>query len=553
MEHYLTEFKQMRILLSIWGRRLVCLAVALMVSTSADAVDELRLPLGGVVTQVAPVYGTLDLCTDVFRRIDPYADLEIGRVVVVYELNRQCVRISPPGSDLEAWIPRQTIRLDPTLPQDTGYLVELRAPYREMLRDTVPTACGVVIRKSAIDTRERGYSERAVWAGRILKVYRTRPEAVQVSEVKSKSQEGWLPRRDFEVWNRFADDASPCTRTLSRAVRYRFVVDNAFYEGPSKNLPVRSFFGKGQTVIANLETPTEWLASSQGWFSKKWVTYDTFPIAGATSTSELRLRAGSTTASKVLYSFAKERSQLTLFAFRDGWYRVTPDGFQPEGWVSADFVEVLPSTAVGAERSRYYLEAIRPAPTAPPRPATRSGKAPQRSQPIGFLEGCFLGILLVLLLPALSAWMLLKALEDAGLEMDDDIAYWMCRGFVWVGAVLLFIPPTSWLGMVLLTLGYLPLIYIPVWLFHVVHYLVVRHPLERELSSAVREARPVDRERIADTFEELWKDLPPHRYMMDNRRRRAEKLRKMLDAEAKLFEELLGRERFYELKRKLGL
>lgn len=529
-----------------WFRALsiLALAVGLLLPMRADAAEEvssLTLPMPGELSGYAPIWANEQFCPGYTRYARAFARFPSERRVIVYELGRQCARIAPAGSDIEAWVKRNHVRLDPALPHETSYLEALRPEYEAYRVAATPTECGFALGKTHYRLPDIEYY-RQIGAGSAFKIYRKNDTEVEVSQIYQRYAEGWAPRSSVVLSGGLFPtedilDDSICFRRLSPSVRYRFIVDNAFRTGPSERTDIADFFTAGQVVTADYEFPNGWLrAASRHWFSPDHAVIDHFPIYGQSTVAGLHLRAHPTTESEILYSFP-DQSWLVLHAYADGWYRATPASFAPEGWVSGEFLTIVPHHSIDASVASYYLQAIVPA----PRPEAQ--RSPATVLRLGLL---YLG------LPILYGYLGARTF-GGGARM---LAFFLFAGFV--AYILLAIRfgdhkddvTFPWATLPLFV--WLPLVIGLCLLYIDLHYLFTRHPFERELRAAVKDARGIDSEKIRKAAATLYERMPHRRFELYNRRRRAEELRKLIEAERALFEELLGRERFLHILNKLG-
>lgn len=224
------------------------------------------LPMGAEITWGVSVW-TEPPCAD-FLNQNPKSrrigHMRQGERVVVYELGRDCVRISP---DFGAWLKRSAVRLHPSIPHTRGYLDSLRRAHAQIQRALKVTGCGVMLRK----VRHAHHIDGSIASvyldpGEIVKVYRQQPTRVSISESRYLGERHWLPKKDIQLTGVFETTGDPICRRKASG-KWRLVRDGSYFVGPSKDVPVRNFFKAEEVVSITAEYPS---TSSEG-FPASWL------------------------------------------------------------------------------------------------------------------------------------------------------------------------------------------------------------------------------------------------------------------------------------------
>lgn len=337
--------------------------------------DELRVAPGG------------DSARSLFPMEDGnwYVAGKKGGNVFVWATSEGWYRITPNGVDPELWTWHKNLRLGQGMEQvseDASYLESFYEAQRRYVEEATVRACGVLVDKKPIED-EPFHARRLelrirLKEGNIYPLYGIRQGQVQYRRGPARY---WIDKRVFDLAASFSDKDNPCVYAYSPKANppYRFIASSAYRSGPSNDLPPVDFYEEGQIVRVQKKYPGSdkhpegWLMTDvsgigEVWFDASHAMPFSFPMTGYTIGS-LNLRAGRSNKHKVLYVFSDVESYLGLFAFKEGWYRVTPRGFRPEGWVLSQRVRVV-ADPPKKTAFNYYLTAIEPPPPPPPPPPT---------------------------------------------------------------------------------------------------------------------------------------------------------------------------------------
>lgn len=397
----------------------VIATVVAIVVPSAELVaqDGMSLPMGARMTEKLPVWSSEADCGRSVAAFsignkEPYDVLTRGELVVFFQLGRECGRISPTGTP-EAWIKRTKMKLDPSLPRTAGGYVqkiEQTRAAREAAKPVI-TACGFLPKKS------RYRNGRSAKAGEMFVVFKQRGGYAQVQFLRNagKGPGGELPLRDLElspavvgpVLDGWGKKQYCGTGRYGRVVRFRLTGSGAYYKGPSKQMEPADFYTAGEGIFAEGDYANGWIRTTSGWVSPEHLAPFEYPANGQTLAA-LRIRAGTTTDAKILTTLSDKGFPVTLYELRGGWYRVTPDGFNPQGFVSAEYVRLMWK---GNDNSpAYYLSHIQQEPRQ--RQVQRSsrqskegwfnGPVMRHFNPMGG-GGCVIWIIFIIVWPILCA------------------------------------------------------------------------------------------------------------------------------------------------------
>ena len=457
-------------------------------------------------------------------------------------------RITPDGADYHGWVKASNVELQPSNPAQASpsYLATLQRGYKKLYDDTTVTACGIYVGERI------GVTRSGLWPGNLARIYRQRDDAV---EVKVKYERMWIPRAKIEVHPLLTENHPNAQRSLPRGTGWAnydcqeyysrnprkalAIRDGSFHKAASKQFAPVDFYKRGDEISVESLISNAWCSDKEGrWLPTTDVVFLEFP-ANATAIGVAAVRSGPEPNQPPLASLSSG-VQLTLYAFSEGWFRITPEAFSPTGWIAFDQLSIGNTRVSESEVHTAYLDSLRPKPIPPTPTKTAPARRPTSGRQALPSTASFLLGLSVLLLPALSVFTLGQFL------LRDTVPgswYWISYliqvplYFLWgKGAAVLSIV------LVLLVLGY--------WLWRVfihVQYLYGRHPFE----AILRRGGKTNVQDMLSFVDQLTSEDPRSTWELRYYTRRREELLRYFTAQEEAIAATMGHARLQDLKDRL--